>query len=71
MNTRKFTTNIKCSGCLAKVTPGLNDLVGENNWTVNLEDPKRTLTVNSNIADGEIIANIKQAGFVAESLEAV
>ena len=68
MNTLKFTTNIKCSGCLAKVTSGLNDLVGENNWKVNLEDPKRILTVESNKSEGEIIAKIKVAGFVAESL---
>lgn len=66
MNTLKFTTNIKCTGCLAKVAPGLNDLVGENSWNVDLQDPKRILTVQSNKSDAEIIANIKHAGFEAE-----
>jgi hypothetical protein len=30
MDTTKFKTNIKCSGCVEKVTPFLNESLGED-----------------------------------------
>lgn len=66
MDTLKFKTNIKCTGCLATVTPHLNETAGENNWRVNLEDPDRILTVESDKTEKEIIEAVKEAGFVAE-----
>jgi copper chaperone len=68
MTTLKFKTNIKCTGCLAKVTPGLNETAGEKNWQVDLEDPARILTVNGDLAEAEIIAALKEAGFDAETV---
>jgi copper chaperone CopZ len=68
MNTLKFKTNIKCTGCLAAVTPLLNKTAGENNWQVNLEDPQRILTVESGKTESEIIAAVSEAGFEAEKL---
>ena len=68
MDTIKFKTNIKCTGCLAKVTPHLNEAAGENNWKVDLEDPQKTLTVQSSITEPEILAAVKEAGFEAEKI---
>ena len=41
----QFKTTIKCSGCVSKVTPFLNDVLGEDNWEVDYSDPSKVLTV--------------------------
>ena len=68
METLKFKTNIKCTGCLAKVTPSLNETVGENNWKVDLEAPEKTLIVESSTSESEVVAAVKEAGFEAEKI---
>ncbi|MBC7745740.1 MAG: heavy-metal-associated domain-containing protein [Flavobacterium sp.] len=68
MDTISFKTNIKCNGCLATITPFLNKTAGENNWKVDLNDPERILTVESNSSANEIIASITEAGFKAEKI---
>jgi len=69
MKTLKFKTDIKCSGCLARVMPHLNNLAGKNTWRVDLLNPEKTLTVESNEIDSiEIIETINKAGFKAELL---
>lgn len=68
MNTVKFKTNIKCDACVAKVTPGLNETVGEGNWNVNLQDPARTLTVNTSVEDRDVISALNNAGYQAEKV---
>lgn len=45
METIKFKTTIKCSGCVAKVTPFLNEALGEDNWEVDYNNPSKILTV--------------------------
>ncbi len=67
MNTFKFKTNIKCTGCLATVTPNLNKTAGENVWNVDLNDVDRILTVETDKAESEIIAAVKEAGFEAQT----
>ena len=47
METKKFKTNIKCTGCVATVTPFLDEAVGERQWEVDLTDPSRILTVKT------------------------
>lgn len=68
MEALKFKTNIKCTGCLAKVTPALNETVGEDNWEVDLQDPNKTLTVVADASESEVVAAIKEAGFEAEKV---
>jgi copper chaperone len=71
MKTLKFKTNIKCEGCVAKVTPILNEKVGEDNWEVNIQTLEKTLTVVSDDADeNTVISAVKEAGFNAERIEA-
>lgn len=68
METTKFKTTIKCSGCVAKVTPFLNEALGENNWKVDVNDASKVLTVNGESDKTRIISAVEKAGFKAESL---
>jgi copper chaperone CopZ len=66
METLKFKTNIKCSACVAKVTPSLNETVGENKWSVDLTDPARTLTISDNQDEIKIVEALRKVGYKAE-----
>jgi len=67
MKTLKFKTNIQCSNCLAKVTPKLNEQNDIESWNVDLQDPERTLTVNTdNLNPEDIKKAVLKAGFIAE-----
>ena len=68
MRTLKFNTNIKCGGCLQKVTPKLNEVVGSGHWQVDLANPKKVLTVETDSSDEEtIVSAVKAAGFEAQA----
>lgn len=65
--TLKFKTNINCGGCVAKVTPFLNDADGVCHWEVDTANKEKVLTVHSEgITEEEIVAVVKEAGFKAE-----
>jgi copper chaperone CopZ len=66
METKKFKTNIKCSGCVATVTPHLNEAVGESNWNVDIVDPSKILSVNGEASESKIIEAVQKAGFKIE-----
>lgn len=68
MEALKFKTNIKCTGCLTKVTPGLNQVAGEDNWEVDLQDPNKTLTVVAEAPEEKIVSALKEAGYEAEKI---
>jgi len=68
METIKFKTNIKCTGCLAQVSPALNETAGENNWKVDLDSSDKTLSVQGDLQAAEIIAAVKKAGYAAEKI---
>jgi len=69
MEKYQFKTNIKCSGCIAQVTPHLDSLKGIEKWEVNIENPDKILTV---ITDGtkrnQIQEAVTKAGFKAEKI---
>ena len=66
MKTLKFKTNIQCSNCLVKVTPKLNEQTGIESWNVDLQDPDRTLTVETeNLEPEDIKKAVLKAGFIA------
>lgn len=70
MNTLIFKTNIKCTGCEAKVKPFLNETAGEDNWEVDLQSPEKTLSVVAdNITETQIVEAIKKAGYTAEPIK--
>lgn len=65
----KLKTNIKCGGCIATVTPFLNESVGAGNWQVDTQNPDKVLTVTANGATAETVkAAVIQAGLKAEVL---
>jgi len=66
METVKFNTNIKCAGCVAKVTPFLNEAVGDDNWEVDINNPSKVLTVVNGASEAKIIEAVQKAGFKAE-----
>ncbi|MBS0032008.1 heavy-metal-associated domain-containing protein [Chitinophaga sp. 22321] len=69
METVQFKTNIKCSGCIATVTPVLNNLAGKDNWEVDLQSPDKILTVTKeNLDKSEVRVAIEKAGYRAEAL---
>jgi len=68
METSKFKTTIKCSGCIAKATPFLNEAFGEDNWEVDVNNPAKILTVVGESDKSRIIETVEKAGFKAESL---
>ena len=69
METVQFKTNIKCSGCVSKVTPFLDDVVGEDNWEVDVQSLDKVLTITTEKADvTDIKKAVEQAGFQAQEL---
>ena len=69
MEELKFKTNIKCSGCVAQVTPALNEIAGTNNWNVDTTNPDKILTISSQVRDKDQIRRaLEKAGFKAEPI---
>jgi copper chaperone CopZ len=58
-----------CGSCVAKVTPVLNDTLGEANWQVDTQNPQKILTVTAeDLNAGDVIKAVEKAGYKAESL---
>ena len=69
METLKFKTNIKCGGCVATVTPFLNQEKNIEKWQVDTNNPDKILTVEgSAVNEDEVIEAIEKAGFKIEPL---
>jgi copper chaperone len=66
MKTLKFKTTIKCNGCIKAVTPFLDKSNNIQKWNVNLENPERTLTVETEGNSDEIKELLIEAGYNAE-----
>ena len=65
----KFKTNINCSGCVAKVTPFLNEADGICHWNVDTTNKEKILSVHSEgITDEQVIQKVQEAGFQIESV---
>lgn len=70
METLQFKTNINCGGCVAKVTPYLNEEANIKNWKVDTINPQKILTVETeSISAKEIIKVVSKAGFKAEEVK--
>jgi copper chaperone len=69
METLKFKTNIKCGGCVAKVTPFLNETPGIAAWEVDTGNADKILSVRTDKADAEQVKRqVEKAGFRAEKI---
>lgn len=67
MEILKFKTNIKCGGCVATVTPFLNQIPEISSWEVDIDDPEKILTVEANEQlDAEtVVTALEKAGYTA------
>ena len=69
MKTIQLKTNIMCSSCIAKVTPTLNEVIGEDKWKVDTANPKKILTVTTeNLNEADVIEAIGKVGYKAETV---
>ena len=68
METIKFKTDIKCMGCVARVTPYLNETIGQENWEVDVTNPAKVLTVTGESSETKIKEALQKAGFKGEKL---
>lgn len=67
METLKFKTNIKCDGCIAKVSPVLNADSSIEKWEVDLLHPDKILTVSGERISGNLIKSaLEKAGYIVE-----
>lgn len=69
MKQYRFKTNINCGGCVAKVTPHLNENKDIKEWKVDTANPNKVLTVETgNLKEEDVKAIVQKAGFRAENL---
>jgi copper chaperone len=69
METLQFKTNINCGGCVAKVTPFVNQLEEVENWKVDTANPDKILIVSGEELSCELIQQkVQQAGFMIEQV---
>jgi copper chaperone len=69
MKTLKFKSNIKCTGCVTRVTPALDNAPGVEKWEVNIHVPEKTLTVETDTLNADEVRElVEKAGFKAEPL---
>ncbi len=67
METLKFKTNVNCGGCVATVTPHMNQVKGILKWSVDTTNPMKILTVETSELDPDVIVEtLKSAGYKAD-----
>lgn len=61
----QFNTNIKCGGCIAKVTPFFDEEAAIQHWEVDTDNPDKVLTVETELDRDRVIAIVEAAGYQA------
>jgi copper chaperone len=70
METIKFKTNIKCTGCIARAAAILNQEQKIEKWEVDILSPDKILTIKTDgMTSQEIIETVRKAGFEAEPVK--
>lgn len=65
---KKYKSTIQCAGCIAKVTPVLDEVAGKGQWSVDLTSPARTLTIEPDVAAEKVAKALAQVGYKAEPI---
>lgn len=69
METLKFNTSLKCSGCVAAIQPKMDQLENVAKWDVDLTQPIKVLTVEGeNLNEQDIVNAVKSSGYTAEKV---
>jgi copper chaperone CopZ len=70
MTVKRFKTNIRCGGCVAAVTPHLNEVQGLAAWSVDTDSPDKVLTTDLDdaAAEAKLHEALARAGYKAEAL---
>ena len=69
MKNLQCKTNIRCGGCVAKVTPFVKQLEEVENWKVDTANPDKILIVSGEELSCELIQQkVQQAGFMIEQV---
>ena len=63
MFTYTFKSNIACGGCIAKVSPFLNNEKEIEKWEVNTGVPDKILTISTSLTEEQITELVKRAGY--------
>jgi copper chaperone len=67
----KYRTNLHGPECIDTITPYLDAVIGLKRWSVDMDDPERTLTVHV-LDPGQTITValvIEKAGYAAHLIE--
>ncbi len=67
-DTLRFKTTLSCQGCVATITPFLEQLDGIEEWSVDLTSPERILKVRGTVSPEAVIQKLEEAGYEAELL---
>ncbi len=51
---KKFDTSLQCEGCVNSIRKGLDGLLGEGNWQVNLNSQIKTLEIETEVSFDEL-----------------
>ncbi len=68
MSDLKLKTNVKCSACIEKITPYMDEAVGAGAWEVDLTNPNRILTVKTDATELNIKEALSKAGYKGEKV---
>lgn len=68
MEERRYRTSAKCNGCVSAITGKLDEIMGREDWNIDLKSPDRVLTVKSDVAEEEIVSRVKGLGFKIERI---
>lgn len=67
MDKQHFNTSLKCEGCVNSVRKGLNDLLGEDAWSVDLSGTIKTLEVDASVELNKLKPIFERVGHSVET----
>ena len=59
-------TSAKCAGCVAEIGEKLNQFLTPEQWSLDLSNPDKLLTVNADVPAERVVEAVRAAGFKAE-----
>lgn len=69
METLKFETSLKCSGCVAAIQPKMDELKNVSKWEVDLTKTVKILSVEGEgLNENEITTILKDSGYSATKM---